>query len=59
MKSKSSSGINEVSSKILKLTPDNMINCLTHIFNLSINKGVFPSELKIAKVIPILKKALH
>ena len=57
MKSKSSSGINEVSSKILKLTPDNMINCLTLIFNLSINKGVFPSELKIAKVIPILKKA--
>ena len=36
-----------------------MINCLTHIFNLSINKGVFPSELEIAKVIPILKKALH
>ena len=41
MKSKSSSGIDEVSSKILKLTPDNVINCLTHIFNLSINKGVF------------------
>ena len=51
MKSKSSSGINDVSSKILKLlTPDNMINCLTQIFNLSINKS------KIAKVIPILKK---
>ena len=27
-----------------------------NIFKLSINKGVFPSELKIAKVIPILKK---
>ena len=51
MKSKSSSGIDEISFKILKLTPDNMINGLTHIFNLSINKGVFPSELKIAKVI--------
>ena len=52
MKSKStcSSGIDEVSSKILKLTPDNTINCLTHIFNLSINKSVFPSELKIAKL---------
>ena len=48
MKSKSNRGIDEVSSKILKLTPD--------IFNLSINKGVFPSELKIAKVIPVLKK---
>ena len=45
--------VDEVSSKILKLTLDNMINCLTHIFNLSINKGVFPSELKSAKVIPI------
>ena len=56
MKSKSSSGKDEISSKILKLTPDNMINGLTHIFNLSINKGVFPSELKITKVIPILKK---
>ena len=42
--------------KFLKLTPDNRINGLTHIFNLSINKGVFPSELKIAKVIPIFKK---
>ena len=59
MKSKSSSGIDKISSKILKLTPDNKINGLTHIFNLSINKGVFPSELKIAKVITILKKALH
>ena len=56
MKSKSNSGIDEVSSKILKQTPDNMTNCLTHIFNLPINKGVFPSELKISKVIPILKK---
>ena len=56
MKSKSSNGIVEISSKILKLIPDNMINGLTHIFNLSINKGVFPFELKIAKVIPILKK---
>ena len=56
IKSKSSSGMDEVSSKILKQTPDHMINCLTYIFNLSINKGVFPSELKIAKVIP--KKAL-
>ena len=56
MKSKSSSGIDEFSFTILKLTPDNMINCLTHIFNLSINKSVFPSELEIAKVIPIFKK---
>ena len=38
------------------MTPDNMINCLTHIFNLSINEGVFPSELKIAKVVSIFKK---
>ena len=32
-------------------------NC--HIFNLSLSSGIFPSALKIAKVIPIFKKGSH
>ena len=31
------------------------INPLTHIINNSIKEGVFPSELKLARVVPLLK----
>ena len=30
---------------------------LTHIINKSLKEGVFPSELKLAKVVPIFKAA--
>jgi hypothetical protein len=35
---------------------DEIITPLEHIFNMSILTGVVPSDLKIAKVIPIFKK---
>ena len=31
-------------------------NCLLHNFNLSMQKGFFPDELKVAKVTPVYKK---
>ena len=37
------------STSVLYLEP------LVHIFNLSLQQGVFPSQLKIAKVIPLFK----
>ena len=50
-----SSGWDDISAKVVKST----INCiaapLLHVVNLSLTQGVFPSELKIAKVIPLFK----
>ena len=34
---------------------DNFIEPLTYIINMSFMEGVFPSELKLAKVVPIFK----
>ena len=44
-----------VNARIVKETYPIIINSLLHIINLSLSQGVFPSELKIAKVIPIFK----
>ena len=51
----SSSGWDEVSACVVKTTHCSFIKPLTHIMNLSITTGVFPSELKIARVIPLFK----
>lgn len=50
-----SAGWDAISSRVIKLTYSSFITPLTHIMNLSLLKGVFPSELKIAKVIPLFK----
>jgi hypothetical protein len=55
LKPKSSSGHDGFSTKILKDTIENIIEPITYIVNQSFNKGVFPDEMKIAKVIPIYK----
>jgi hypothetical protein len=55
MKNKKSAGPDEISTKILKLSLPYVIESLTYIYNLSIQQGIFPTELKRAKVIPIPK----
>ena len=55
MKSKSSSGIDEIPSKLLKCFNENVLFALSHIFNLSFKQGKFIECFKIAKVIPIHK----
>ena len=52
---KSSPGWDGLSAHIIIKCYTSFLNPLTHICNLSIQKGVFPSELKIAKVIPLYK----
>ena len=41
---------------ICKLSPDNILLILCHIFNLSLGQGIFINDFKKAKVIPEHKK---
>ena len=56
MKSSKSCGIDNIDSYIIKLTKQEIIAPLTHIINLSIAQGLFPSQWKCAKVVPLFKK---
>ena len=51
----SSAGWDSISANVMKVTYKKYISVLTHVFNSSIEKGVFLKELKIARVIPLLK----
>ena len=57
IKSKSGYGHDAISAKLLKQTLDNIIHPITHIINKSFDTGILPSEMKIAKVIPIYKSS--
>jgi hypothetical protein len=52
---KKSSGPDDISPKILKLSLPYIVESLTYIYNLSIQHSTFPNELKDAKVIPLPK----
>jgi len=59
LKTKSSSGIDEIPSLVLKQIPDNMLVSLTnmlvsltHVFNRSLATGKFISAFKKSKVVP-------
>ena len=56
LNSDKSTGPNSLPTKILKLLKNEISTHLADIFNLSFLSGVFPSILKIAKVIPVHKK---
>ena len=50
------SGFDDIDPRIVKLTADILKNPLAYIVNASIKSGIFPDELKIAKIIPLHKK---
>ena len=52
---KSSEDINGVSMNIIKKVVESIVSPLNYICNISLNSGVFPDKLKIAKVIPLYK----
>ena len=56
LNSDKSTGPNSLLTKILKLLKNDISTHLADIFNLSFSSGVFPSILKIAKVMPVHKK---
>ena len=56
LKSKTSFGYDEMTTKSLKKIAPVLLNSLTLIINQSLLTGIFPDDLKIAKVIPLYKK---
>ena len=56
IKNGNSVGHDELSTNLLKSIAGVIFEPLVHIFNLSINSGIFPSRWKIARVIPLYKQ---
>ena len=55
LKSKNSSGIDNISTKLVKEIMPFIIDPVVHVFNLSLRSGYIPDSYKCAKVIPIFK----
>ena len=51
----SSAGWDEIPAHIIKQNISILVKPITHLINCSIQNGMFPDELKLAKVIPIFK----
>ena len=56
LKTKTSSGHDGISVKLLKFLTPALIKPLTLIINQSLLSGIFPDLLKVAKVVPLFKK---
>ena len=56
LNSNKTTGPFSIAMKILKLSKKDISSQLNDIFNLSVTTGVFPTNLKTAKVIPVHKK---
>ena len=53
LKINKSPGYDDISFNVLKKCLSSLCEALNHLFNLSIEKGIFPDDLKITKVTPI------
>ena len=49
-------GLDKISSKLLRVCPDLIADSLCSIFNRSINTGIFREEWKCSKVVPLFKE---
>ena len=56
LKPNKSTGYDNISSNVVNETSDIFFTSLMYIFNLSLQQGTFPEDLKIAKVSPVYKK---
>ena len=54
-KSKMSTDCNDLNMSMVKSIIAHIVKHLKHIYNVSFNTGIFPNQMKIAKVIPIFK----
>ena len=55
-KSKTYKDCDDVDMSIVKRLSTSVTKPLTHIFNLSFSSGVFPENMKIAKILPLLSQ---
>ena len=55
LKAKCSQGFDNISTKLIKKTIEEISKPLSHIINLSFQNGDVPDKMKIAKIIPIFK----
>ena len=55
MEAKTSLDANGICMKMLKFIRYEIAKPLAHLFNLSLNNGVFPARLKVSRTVPIFK----
>ena len=55
MENKLTEGIDGMSNKLIKNISHSIANPLTTVINKSLTSGIFPDEMKIAKIIPLFK----
>ena len=55
LKNKTSTGVDGISNKLLKISINELVTPVTIIINQMLNNGIFPEQLKISKVVPIYK----
>ena len=58
LKNKTSSGVDEIPTSVIKFANEFIAIPLTKLINVSFNTGVFPDMLKIAKITPNYKSVL-
>ena len=51
----SAAGYDEIPASIMKQLGNDYVEPLTHLINQSISQGLFPEEMKLAKILPIYK----
>ena len=56
LKPNKSPGYDNISSNVVNETSDIFFTPLKYVFNLSLQQGIFPENLKITKVSPVYKK---
>lgn len=54
-----STGYDNLHAKVIKFSYKYYLSVLKHLCQLSLNQGIFPNQLKIAKVIPLYKSNDH
>ena len=55
MKANKVTGLDKISRKLLRAAGNSVHESLLVVFNLILNTGIFPDEMKLAKTIPIYK----